>query len=542
MRLTFHLFRKQFTDFDGLLRADYLKGKDAYRPIAATGDLGYECQAYIQANKAKPPRWAKFLEAGFNVSGLGLVNATSSFVLLLKASDRVFAVTFGSGFHALDRAKVEPDFGLRVALNGLSPDKIKTLEARNVDQVTRQRRTQMSAGSRVGEFGVNPSLDWIRYLGGKPLSEDLGKSISGADSAGVTFDAALPALGAKCASLLDLFESDAYKKHFGFIDYLRPLRKDHAAIPALENALSAKVFARDDTKMSLAFPEMQDDGKHHHFVLRWGTRGREVDELELDDVFDLFHGETAEDIDLSKATVTGFDDQGNPTLQKSRVRDLIAAEIEHEGKIFIHSLGRWFQANPDFVRQTRDAVSKLPNFDDLLDLPPIRPKESEGAYNQRVATAKGWLCLDADSFALGSHHEKIEVCDLVTERREFLCVKKMTKSAPMSHLFSQASVSAISLNRSPRHHDKVLAAINEFWPGEKVDNLRKNVTFVYGIATEKGGDLSSSLYFFSVVNLLEHVRTIQEAGYDVGLCKIPYEAIATVPSAPAGVEAVEELA
>lgn len=40
---------------------------------------------------------------------------------------------------------------------------------------------------------------------------------------------------------------------------------------------------------------------------------------------------------------------------------------------------------------------------------------------------------------------------------------------------------------------------------------------------KKAGALSENIFFFSPVNLLDHVEVIKSLGYDVSLCKIEYE-------------------
>jgi uncharacterized protein (TIGR04141 family) len=61
------------------------------------------------------------------------------------------------------------------------------------------------------------------------------------------------------------------------------------------------------------------------------------------------------------------------------------------------------------------------------------------------------VMMDRDNFKIGGAHDKIEVCDLLNEARQMICVKKMVSSATMSHLFSQGSVSATLLRKEPKY-------------------------------------------------------------------------------------------
>lgn len=70
-------------------------------------------------------------------------------VLLVKASKRLFALTFGSGRHLLEYGAYERNFGLRVALNLVDPDQIRSAQSRTfVDtalQILEARQMRWSA-------------------------------------------------------------------------------------------------------------------------------------------------------------------------------------------------------------------------------------------------------------------------------------------------------------------------------------------------------------------------------------------------------------
>ena len=100
-----------------------------------------------------------------------------------------------------------------------------------------------------------------------------------------------------------------------------------------------------------------------------------------------------------------------------------------------------------------------------------------------------------------------------------ICVKKLTSSSTLSHLFSQGSVSAklfSELEDSKKYKEK--------FPNElTVENFKKErklFTFVYAIGTEKEGDLLDLLTVFSKINLFSHIKSITNLGFNVALKKI----------------------
>jgi uncharacterized protein (TIGR04141 family) len=96
-----------------------------------------------------------------------------------------------------------------------------------------------------------------------------------------------------------------------------------------------------------------------------------------------------------------------------------------------------------------------------------------------------------------------------------VCVKKLTKSATLSHLFSQGSVSAQLYNGEEPYRARVEGAVPA---GGTANNLTP--TIVYAIGTSRPGALADELFFFSKVNLLSHARIVRQCGLKVALAKI----------------------
>jgi len=153
VKLTIYLLRERVTEFSCVLPARY-REKDAYTEIEPTIKLPFHCRSWIQQNKSKPPRWIQWLSEAFAVRSKDLINQSNSFILVLKVKDRLFAVTFGYAFNAIDRALVEPDFGLKVTLSIVDPEALDTLDTRTLDRVTKLTRTHLNVGRPVEEFGI----------------------------------------------------------------------------------------------------------------------------------------------------------------------------------------------------------------------------------------------------------------------------------------------------------------------------------------------------------------------------------------------------
>ncbi|MEW6337799.1 MAG: DUF6119 family protein [Acidobacteriota bacterium] len=534
MKLSIYLFRDDVTELNGLILPRHLSGEDAFQELQPSQPLPFEVRAFVQPRRVKPPRWVEFLSTGYSLSHLNLHNEFSSFVLLLKAQGRVFALTFGYGFNTLDRTKLEPAFGLRTSLNALDQHGIRTVDTRNIDLVTRQRRTHVNVGSPVSTFDINVNLDWVRFISGKPVDDSVARSVSGSDSLSVSCDCGLAQLGTKCGQLLALYLSETYRQSFAFIDFLRPLRKGDPFLPQLEATLRQRLAERSPNQLAIAYPEIPDPEKLAVFRLSGHYKHVDVDEVSLEAAYRFMDSYPELDWTSDNIWVVGLGGQEEPVTRRRPLRDYLVCEVDLADGVFLFSLGQWFRAKTDFVEEVRAEVAQIEDLTSTLSLPPIHPGEVEASYNARVASEKGWLLLDRGLLHFPKTRDRIEVCDLLSPAGDFVCVKRLKSSATLSHLFSQASVSAQLLRRHDWYRKETARLIGDRWPAVSVDDVLGNARFVYAIPTDRAGTLASCLFLFSLINLVDHVRSIRASNLGVALCKVGYEVTGSVngPGSP----------
>jgi uncharacterized protein (TIGR04141 family) len=186
--------------------------------------------------------------------------------------------------------------------------------------------------------------------------------------------------------------------------------------------------------------------------------------------------------------------------------------------------GQWLRVQRAFDKLVRKEVASLKDLTKTLKLPAIKPGEREDDYSKRVGQDNGHALLDKNNFRIGSY-DKIEVCDLLTKKTDFLCVKKMHSSASLSHLFSQGSVSAQLLKGNQKYRDKIAQIARKHLDVKPTDfdDWIAEPRFVFVIPTRKAGSIANAMFFFSKVNLRQHIRTIRSTGCQVALCKVEYE-------------------
>jgi uncharacterized protein (TIGR04141 family) len=523
MQLTFYLFDKSVTDYNDAISRKKLDGTDSFRQITLSDSVPFEARAYFQRNKASKPRWLNFISPYCNlVNEDQILNTVNSFLMLIKVKGRIFTLTTGFGFTAINRERLERDFGLKFTLNAIDPEKIKNIDVRNIDLVTRQRRTFLNHDSPVAEFELNLDEDMVSLMGGIPKKESgVGKRIFGSDSLSLTADVKFVDLASKCEQLLKWFSKRTYKKSFDFIDQVKPV-KDKALIDALEGRLKTAVKSRSTDKITLAYPELEWE-KVEKFKISYSHNKIEVEEVSVKAIYDFLDEHSIDEPELDKLRIVGLDGADNAITRASDFHDYVVFETSYNSATYILSLNRWFKVEKNYLKQVQATVDAITDISYRGFLLPIQQGEGEGPYNERVAAAQpGYVCLDRKNFIVPDGRSRIEVCDLFTPNRDMICVKKETKSATLSHLFSQGSVSATLFNDYREYREYLHNQLPNPKPFDVATADNRDFRIVYAITTDSNKRLSEALPFFSKVNLRNHRKTIERLGFKLALCKIPY--------------------
>lgn len=93
-----------------------------------------ETDSVIYINQEKPekyPDWVGFVVASsFQQLNLNdFVKCQSEGAILISSiQGRKFLISFGSGHHKINKESIERDFGLRVTINSVDPNKLRSLE------------------------------------------------------------------------------------------------------------------------------------------------------------------------------------------------------------------------------------------------------------------------------------------------------------------------------------------------------------------------------------------------------------------------------
>ena len=129
-------------------------------------------EIFVGQMYSNAPPWIEFISTGYTGGLEGFHTAGAGAIIYIPVKDRVFGVCFGHVHIALKDDAFERQFGLKVTLNTVPKDKLRTLDLATPDAVTFQKRIQASRDSNFSEFGVDQLRDLARVAGGTPKDKD----------------------------------------------------------------------------------------------------------------------------------------------------------------------------------------------------------------------------------------------------------------------------------------------------------------------------------------------------------------------------------
>jgi uncharacterized protein (TIGR04141 family) len=108
----------------------------------------------------KPPWWKNYFGIEKDLS-----QVNKGALVFLPVTGRTFALSFGHVSHNLKEASYEYDFGLRVTLNSVDPDKLKNTDTLEPGAARRQK-TQVAVDSDLTYFDFDRDTKILKSLTG----------------------------------------------------------------------------------------------------------------------------------------------------------------------------------------------------------------------------------------------------------------------------------------------------------------------------------------------------------------------------------------
>lgn len=471
----------------------------------------------IRQGDEKYPDWAYLFQDFVNLDLIGKTRSLGA-LLLVPAAGRWFGLTFGTGRFLLLPGTWEERFGLRVALNSLDEDKLRSIDKKTFEAVSLHAREQASEDSGTSAFGLDVERDLLRAVTGTPSMADLGKRLTGMDSLKAHVEVELQDLEARLALYYEKYLDDSYREKFPWVDHISEVT-DKALIEELDQLVVQSLRTQHYTRYWLACPEIIEWADVRGF--RYGQSRNYLEYYDLHLRHFMQSVSSPQDIDremLSRRRVFCIRDDDR-VMKDWSVYECLNCEVDHKGMAFLLSCGHWYRVAQDFVTKVNDFVDQVPRFRRSL---PIFEDKSEGAYNTRVAAMdpQTFALMDRKEIKFGGGPSKFEFCDLFTRELDLIHVKQYGGSSLLSHLFAQGLNSAdLFLGEEGFRqlvHGKLPPSHRLFDPLERPRPETYRV--VFAIISQSQGPLW--IPFFSRLSLRHACKRLRTLGYQVALTKI----------------------
>ncbi|MFK8399918.1 DUF6119 family protein [Pseudomonas sp. BGr12] len=517
---------------DSILKISYAPngGKGTIRRYAWTANT--DAVLYVGQIYSNPPSWLPFIQQSMEESADTIVSSGAGAVLILQVRDRSMAICFGHIHLALDDDAFERHFGLKVTLNSVPRDGIRTLDLATPDAVTFQKRVQASKDSDIQDFGVDVYRDLARVAGGTPLDTEFAKFLAGRDSLSITCRVGSHGLQHKCEEILDAFVADTYKDEYAWVDNMQAVR-DKGTIESLDDRLFEALQAlrdEEESELHMAPPEVlnYEEGCLLHYN-GFGSSGVQFHSLSIEDYVEElnrcgFEGgiEEVREKHSIKAK-TGSSEVFNTgwKVYQCFTFETTLGEGEEE-KSYVLFSGNWYCIERNFKQQIEDRYQQIPR---VTILGPTHCQNERELIAHLSETRQDLLCLDQVKInPQGVRYANIEPCDFLSADKQFIHLKDGHSSGPISHLWAQGIVSAEALVSDQEFRKSLRKVVRQRRPGSlallpaiqgKV--ARSDYTVVYGIMRKPYKDGSLDLPFFSKVSLQAAAERLEQLDIPMAL-------------------------
>lgn len=552
--LTCYLFKEEISTFDNVFKkVGEVSLREKFTTVPIKEGVSFEIVGFLEKDKPSPPSWVTKLSPIFEFND-SIKNISNSFVFFVKVENRIFAFTMGYAHHALNKTKIEYDFGLKVALNEINYKSIRGVDVRKLSATSHQKREVSTADGIMRDFEFDFNEEFLNSLSGKAFDSNFANSLIGKESLKLAVELEINQIHEYSKKLLESYKKENYKENFSFIDNLKVI-KDETIWNAFRDDVKNSFRHNDKSKILLAYPNITDF-EFHNYKITYKLQNKQYSDINTDILFSFL---TDKGIDLStiepeKIGIILLTDD-NKSIRYD-IWDYLSYEFKIGDKKYIYSSNQIFEIDSDYFDSIINEIDmyELSLNDETINIPKIHfwneqklktkkvkgiskkvtteveVVENEGDYNLRFTNANSdkCICLDKDNFRNfpKRKQDQVEISDVITIDKEYICVKTYkSSSAVLSHLFMQGIVSAELLIECKDYRKKIKNSVkHKFSNFIDINNPKRDeITFVYAIAMKKDGRISNNLPFFSKISLRQSIKNLIKMGFNVKLIRIPFE-------------------
>lgn len=512
-RLTIYLMKKDCAN-----HSDVLKGFSSLKRYDLQNYRIDDMALYVKESHSFPPLWAALFSGHLKKNLSGIYNSSSSAALIVKNNRRYYAFAFGYGGSLLNPQYIEEAFRLKVALNSIDHDKIKSVDIRNHDTILRQSRVQTSQASSVDSFGMNIDRDILNGVTGLSNDPAMGKSVTGGVALHISLPVNVNDLTALCATLWKKFQDSTYKKFFPWVDHIQQV-KNPALIDSLNMALLGEINKRRVDHIYLAVPELVE--WKHIEGFKYKPSDEEIKEdIALEDILPP-EGE-AKEISLGwlkRKEVLCIAKENEQIYGIWSLYNCINCEVKRKKETYLLTAGKWFKIDSGFVATVDSQIARIPEYRNFSF--PQYEEKREFDYNSKVYNQNKDISTLMDNKIIrhGGSMGQVEFCDLILNKKDFVHVKRFRGSSTLSHLFQQGFNSAFLFLTDQKFVEKVNKKLPPQWRFDSFPTASE-CEVVYAIISKASGRVKGIIPFFSKVSLIQIFKQLRAYGFKVSVAKI----------------------
>lgn len=474
-------------------------------------------QLYVRPSRQNLPNWTSLFKDVLDLRSLQSISSSTAAVLLIKSAKRIFAITFGVGRHLLESGCHEERFGLLVTLNSVSS--VRSIDKKTFDAISRQTREQASHEVTPSEFGLDVEQDILQAVTGTPNDPSLGTRLTGIDSLSVSVKANLSDIPSLLHKYYDKFQETTYRDNFPWVDQIAETN-DVQLIEQLNAKLLNSIRAEEFDRLWLSVPEIIKWADVSGFKYSEARQAHLYEDINFPSFLDSIRKRSELNINtLIHRKIFCFSSSGDYAADKWPVYQCIYYEVEHNNNTYLLTGAKWYKVEPRFVEQINRYVQGIPTSRITL---PRYSDQSEDAYINRVYDTDRitYAIMHEKLINHGGGHSSVEFCDLFTNTKKIIHIKRYGGSNVLSHLFSQGLVAAELFLMDSEFRRLVNVKLPRSHKYDRVSERPRpqDYEIIFAIISQQVEGLTLPL--FSRINLRHAARRLLAYGYKVSIAKI----------------------
>ena len=517
-KLNIYLIKKEYTDFGKIIK----EGLNSLQ-VQGVGTIYYGESSFYK------PSWLnRFFGGRLEEIADVIFNASSKAILIIavdvgEEGNRIFAIPFGFGWTLLNPGVYEERFGLKVTLNTVDHDRLRAIKKVDLYGIPKNTTEQLIKEGVTADFGINIEQDLVTQVAGISKIPGFGKRVEGKDALSLSVKVDHTNIKKFLKDCYEKYCSDDYKERFGWIDHISDI-KDPVLKELLNSTLVTNIRENNIENIWMAVPEVVDWYRLDHFSFE-RDMNKEFDDIDLNNFLECLSDEEKAALDLgvlnSKVYYIGA--ENGEILHVWKVFNCLYCEItdDDRNKTYLLNNGNWYEIENDFASEVNEGYRTFRDTAPSIGLPTART-DNEDQYIKYVSeNSEGFHIMHKVHIINRKRYNDVEFCDLMTQDKTLIHIKKYGTSRVICYLFQQGLISAELLLSEPDFRQRVSEKLTDGFRYVEAEKKPEptDYTIVFAIISSKPGDLD--IPFFSKVALRTVRRRLSLLGFELALQKIP---------------------